>query len=100
MPKSSSRGWSFWFYRFTAAYFLISATTGVLLYFRPLKDERTGFYSDELKEWFVMLHNGELFSWLLTGNRYWSGIVIGLALAYALIRFSLNSLRQPASRSR
>ena len=72
----------------------------MLLYFRPLQDERAGFYSDAVKEWLVGLHNGELFSWLLTGNRYWSGVVIGLALAYALIRFSLSSLRRPSSRSR
>ena len=100
MAKSRSRGWSFWFYRFTAAYFLVSAVTGLILYFRPLKDERAGWYSDELKEWFVMLHNGELFSWLLTGNRYWSGVLIGSALAFALVKYSLSALRRPSSRSR
>lgn len=95
-----SSGFSFWFYRFTAAYFLISATTGLILYFRPLKDERAGFYSEDLKEFFVQLHNGELFSRWLTGSRYWSGILIGTALAFALVKYSISALRRPSSRSR
>ena len=100
MAKPSSRGWSFWFYRFTAVYFLVSATTGLALYLRPLAGERTGFYSEEIKEVLVKLHNGELFSWLLSGNRYVSGLLIGSALAFALLRFSLSSLRRPSGRSR
>jgi hypothetical protein len=98
VAKSRSRGWSFWFYRFTAVYFIVSAVTGLLLYFRPLAGERPGWYSERLKEFLIGLHNGELFSWLLTGNRYWSGVVIGAALAFALIRFAVRSLRKPSGR--
>lgn len=85
-----------WFYRATAAYFLVSASTGLLLYLRPLKEERRGFYSDQVKEWLVMIHNGEIFGWLAARNRYVSGVVIGGALAFALIRFSIRSLRSGA----
>jgi hypothetical protein len=82
-----------WFYRFTAAYFVVSAVTGLALYFRPLAGERAGFYSDAVKEWLVMLHNGEIFGWLAARNRYLSGVLIGSALAWSLLRFSVRSLR-------
>lgn len=95
-----SSGFSFWFYRFTAAYFLVSATTGLMLYFRPLQGERPGFYSEDLKERLVQLHNGEWVSKWMVGNRYWSGVLIGSALAFALVKYSLSALRRPSGRSR
>jgi len=82
-----------WFYRLTAAYFLVTACTGILLYFRPLTGERPGFYSDQAKEWLVMLHNGEIFGWLLARNRYVSGVVVGGALSYTLLKYSIRTLR-------
>lgn len=85
--------WSAWFYRFTAVYFIVSAVTGLALYFRPLAGERAGFYSDAVKEWLVMVHNGEVFGWLAARNRYVSGVLIGGALAWSLLRFSFRSLR-------
>lgn len=78
-----------WFYRFTAVHFCVTAVTGVLLYFRPL-EEREGWYSEELKELLVGLHNGELWSQLLFENPYLSGLPIGLILAASLIFFSLR----------
>ncbi|MGH9338156.1 MAG: hypothetical protein ACRD1R_00840 [Acidobacteriota bacterium] len=73
-----------WFYRFTTVHFCLTAVTGILLYFRPL-DDRPGWYSEQLKEVLVGLHNGELWSYLLFGNRYLSGLLIGVALALVLI---------------
>ena len=84
--------WRDAFYKFTAVYFLVTATTGLLLYFRPLPGERAGWYSEDVKEALVLLHNGELFGWLLARNRYVSGLVIGAALVVTLVRFSLRSL--------
>jgi ABC-type multidrug transport system permease subunit len=82
-----------WFHRFTATYFLVTAATGLALYFRPLSGEREGWYGDGWKEWLVMLHNGELFSWLVSGNRYISGLLIGAALAGALAYQAWRALR-------
>ena len=56
-----------WFYRFTAVHFCLTALSGLILYFRPLKG-REGWYSEQTKEWLVGLHNGELWSDLLLGN--------------------------------
>ncbi|HLV02165.1 MAG TPA: hypothetical protein VKZ59_12910 [Acidobacteriota bacterium] len=81
-----------WFYRFTAAHFCLTSVTGILLYFRPL-DDRPGWYTEGLKEILVGLHNGEVWSHLLIGNRYPTGLAIGLVLAVTLIRFSLKSRR-------
>lgn len=95
--------WRDAFYKFTAVYFLVTAATGLALYFRPLLGERAGWYSDAAKEWLVMLHNGELYGWWLARNRYASGLLIGGALAYVLVRFSLRSLnllRVPPPRRR
>ncbi len=89
-----------WFHRFTAAYFIVTASTGLVLYFRPLAGERKGFYTDRIKEWLVMIHNGEIFGWLLARNRYVSGVAIGGALAYALIRYAIRSLGFGAVRRR
>ncbi|MDA2924595.1 hypothetical protein MYX65_08065 [Acidobacteria bacterium AH-259-L09] len=78
-----------WFYRFTAAHFCLTAITGLLLYFRPL-DDREGWYSNEVKEVLVGLHNGELWSYLLFNNRYPSGLLIGIILGVSLITFSVR----------
>jgi hypothetical protein len=82
------------FNRFTAAYFVVTAGTGLLLYFRPLEGEREGFYSARAKEYLVMLHNGELFSYLLSGDRYASGLAVGSALAASLAAFAWKALRR------
>lgn len=82
-----------WFYRLSAAHFIVTALTGLLLYFRPGR-RRPGIYSDEVKEWLVMIHNGEWISSLLLGSPFYSGIVIGLLLSFALIGFSIGSLRR------
>ncbi len=81
-----------WFYRFTAAHFCLTALSGVLLYFRPLEG-REGWYSEQTKAWLVGLHNGELWSYLLIENRYFSGIPIGLVLATTLIIFSVGKIK-------
>ncbi|MDA2938430.1 hypothetical protein MYX75_09230 [Acidobacteria bacterium AH-259-A15] len=78
-----------WFYRFTAAHFCLTAITGLLLYFRPL-DDREGWYSNEVKEVLIGLHNGELWSYLLFNNRYPSGLLIGIILGVSLITFSVR----------
>jgi uncharacterized membrane protein YoaK (UPF0700 family) len=56
-----------------------------------------------VKEWLVMLHNGEWVSYVALGRPFVSGIVIGGLLAFALTRFSLMALRkrkeQPARAS-
>ena len=75
-----------WFYRFTAVHFCLTALSGLILYFRPLKG-REGWYSEQTKEWLVGLHNGELWSDLLLGNGLFSGIPIRLVLATTLILF-------------
>jgi hypothetical protein len=76
-----------WFFRFTAAHFVLTSLTGVLLYFRP-GGSRPGLYSDQVKEWIVMIHNGEWISFALFGQPFVSGILMGLVLAGMLIRFS------------
>jgi hypothetical protein len=82
-----------WFYRFTALHFIVTAVTGIALYFRP-GGARPALYSDRAKEWLVMVHNSEWISYVLFGNPFVSGIAVGSALALALVRFSLRSLRQ------
>jgi hypothetical protein len=87
-----------WFFRFTAAHFVLTSLTGVLLYFRP-GGTRPGLYSDQVKEWIVMVHNGEWISFALFGRPFVSGILMGLVLATVLIRFSSQRFRhrrQPA----
>lgn len=80
-----------WFYRFTAVHFCLTAVSGLILYFRPVK-ESEGWYSEQTKEWLVGLHNGELWSELLLGNGLISGVPIGLVLATTLVIFSMRSL--------
>ena len=76
-----------WFVRLAVFQFCVTACTGLVLYFRPL-EHRAGAYSAELKEWLVMLHNGEWVGELLFGNRYVSGLVIGGALAVQVARYA------------
>ena len=85
-----------WFYRFTAAHFVVTALTGVALYFRP-GSGRPAFYSEKIKEWLVMVHNGEWLSYALVGNPFISGIFIGSILSLALVRFSLRAIVKPSS---
>ena len=84
-----------WFYRLTAVHFLVTAVTGLALYFRP-GGARPGLYSTEVKEWLVMFHNGEWISYLLVGNPFWSGLVVGGLLSLALVRYSARALRRTA----
>lgn len=88
-----------WFYRAAAVHFLFTAATGLALYFRPLQD-RAGLYSADVKEWLVMVHNGEWLGHVLVQNRYLSGLVLGLLLAIAATMFSVRTLQAwSASRS-
>lgn len=80
-----------WFYRLAAAQFLVTAATGLALYLRPL-DDRTGAYSTNVKEWLVMLHNGEWISQALLGNRYVSGLIVGGVLAALVVKFAWRVL--------
>jgi hypothetical protein len=82
-----------WFYRFTAVHFVITSLTGVVLYFRP-GNGRPGWYSDNAKEWLVMIHNGEWLSYTLFGRSVFSGLLIGSVLAMALIGFSTKGMRR------
>jgi len=82
-----------WFYRIAAAQFLVTAATGMALYFRPL-DRRPGAYSESVKEWLVMLHNGEWLSHLALDNRYVSGLLVGSVLTALVIRF-VGRVRSP-----
>jgi len=84
-----------WFYRVAATQFLLTAATGMLLYFRPL-DERQGAYSKTVKEWLVMLHNGEWISEALFGSRYASGLLIGGVLSALVVRFAWRVLKSRA----
>lgn len=80
-----------WFYRFTAVHFIVTSVTGVALYFRP-GGNRPALYSETVKEWLVMVHNGEWISHVVAGAPFISGIVLGVALSAVLIRFSLRAL--------
>ncbi len=80
-----------WFYRLTAVHFLVTAVTGILLYFRA-GNGRPGLYADATKEILVMIHNGEWISHLLAKRPFISGIAIGGALAYALCKFAVRGL--------
>ncbi len=80
-----------WFYRFTAVHFVITAITGIALYFRPGAG-RPGLYTDATKELLVMIHNGEWITGLLVRRPFVSGIVIGSALAFALCKFAAAGL--------
>ena len=99
MLRSLGRKIKLWFYRLTAIHFCLTATTGVVLYFRPL-DDREGWYSETLKEILIGLHNGELWGHLLFDNRYLSGLVIGITLSAALIFFSIGGMRLRHRRTR
>ena len=81
-----------WFYRFTAVHFIVTALTGLVLYFRP-GGARPALFSADVKEWIVMVHNGEWISNLLFGQPFVSGIVVGVLMAIALVRFSARSLK-------
>lgn len=87
-----------WFFRCTAAHFVLTAFTGLLLYFRA-GNGRPGLFSDGVKEWLVMIHNGEWISHTLFGIPFFSGIVLGGILAAMLTRFSLKSLRKSPPKS-
>ena len=76
-----------WFFRFTALHFVVTAITGVVLYFRP-GGGRPGLYGDATKEVLVMIHNGEWLSAVLVHRPFISGIGIGSALAFALCKFA------------
>ncbi|GEM_PF-3137927 len=80
-----------WFYRFTAVHFIFTSLTGVALFFRP-GGSRPGFYSDAVKEWLVMIHNGEWISYLFFGRPFYSGILLGVVLGVVLIRHSVQGL--------
>ena len=80
-----------WFYRIAAAHFIVTAVTGLVLYFRP-GGARPGLYSDAVKEWLVMFHNGEWISFVLLRQPLFSGLVVGAVLAVTLIRFSARML--------
>mgnify|MGYP001594821532 CR=1 FL=1 len=85
--------WRIWFHRLAAAQFILTAATGLCLYFRPLAD-REGAYGESAKEWLVMLHNGEWLSQLALGSRYVSGLAVGAVLAALVVRFAWRALRR------
>lgn len=86
-----------WLYRVIALHLAVTAITGLALYARPL-DDRSGLYGKAVKEWLVMIHNGEWIGHLLLGNRWLSGLLIGAALAWPLLRHARRALFQPADR--
>ena len=96
LPQERENRLKTWFYRFTAAHFCVTAMSGVLLYFRPL-EHRAGWYSEEVKEFLVGLHNAELWGQLLLDNPYLSGPPIGIMLAAVLIRKSARKVFAPRS---
>jgi hypothetical protein len=49
-------------------------------------------YPEAVKEWLVVLHNGEWLSWLLVDRPFYSGIIVGLVLSVMLVRFSTASI--------
>ena len=81
-----------WFYRLAAAQFVATSVTGLLLYFRPL-DDRTGVYPEKIKDWLVMIHNGEWITHLLLSNRYISGLIVGVTLSVLVLRFALRAFK-------
>jgi hypothetical protein len=83
-----------WFYRLTAVHFIVTALTGLALYFRP-GGNRPGLYSEELKEWLVMIHNGEWLSHLIFERPFYSGMLIGVLLSLVLVKFSAAALQRP-----
>jgi hypothetical protein len=87
-----------WFYRFTAVHFVVTAVTGMALYFRA-GNGRPALYSDAVKEWLVMVHNGEWVSYLVVGNPFISGILTGAVLSTALVRFSWRAILSPRRRT-
>ncbi len=84
-----------WFFRLTAAHFIVTALTGVVLYFRT-GGNRPGLYPDATKEILVTLHNGEWIGQALFGRPFWSGIVLGAVLAAVLVHFSWRAFRRPS----
>ena len=82
------------FYRFTAAHFIVTAATGLVLYFRP-GGNRPGLYQDGVKEILVMIHNGEWLSYFILGKPVYSGIIIGLLLSFVVIRMALRTFAGP-----
>lgn len=85
-----------WFFRVATVQFVFTAVTGLLLYLRPL-ESRAGWYSNDVKEWLVMLHNGEWISHVLFDNRYVSGLVIGATLAWLVMSRARKSLKPGAT---
>ena len=80
------------FVRVAVCQFCVTAMTGLLWYFRPL-ERRVGAYSSDVKEWLVMLHNGEWVGQLVSGNRYMSGLVVGAVLSCFVARFARRTFR-------
>ncbi|MBI1945002.1 MAG: hypothetical protein HYS27_04855 [Deltaproteobacteria bacterium] len=85
-----------WLYRVLALQLAITATTGLALYARPL-DDRPGLYGKAVKEWLVMIHNGEWIGHVLFGNRWLSGTAVGVALAWPLLRYARRTLLRRAA---
>ena len=84
-----------WLTRLIALHFVVTAITGLALYARPLED-RPGLYGKAVKEWLVMIHNGEWIGHVLFDNRWLSGVVIGGALAFTALRFARRALTRLA----
>jgi len=80
-----------WFYRIAGVHFLVTALTGVALYFRA-GPGRPGLYGDGVKDVLVMVHNGEWLGALLVGRPFVSGILIGVVLGGLLFRAAWRSL--------
>ena len=87
-----------WFCRVATVQFVFTALTGLLLYLRPL-DDRAGWYSKDVKEWLVMLHNGEWFTQVLLHNRYASGLLVGATLAWFVFGSAKKQLKRGAPTS-
>ncbi len=87
-----------WLYRAVAVHLAVTALTGLALYARPL-DDRPGLYGEVVKEWLVMIHNGEWIGHLLFGRRWLTGVAIGAALAWPLLRHARRALAPAANRS-
>lgn len=84
-----------WFTRVATVQFVFTAVTGLLLYFRPL-DDRAGWYSKDVKEWLVMLHNGEWVTQVLLHNRYVSGLLVGATLAWLVLGSARKTFKKGA----
>ena len=86
-----------WFYRLTAVHFVVTAVTGLVLYFRR-GGGRPGLFGDDVKEWLVMIHNGEWLSYVVCARPVYSGLAVGLILAVTITRHSVRGIRYRPSR--